>query len=151
MLTLEQIVSTDPDGIGYATMTDAEIADDIKALRKTTRARVDFDTYQQFLFDNGVVLNVMMAINDVNHAGHGVAVLVDQMLKFGAERLTSGVDMDSVGNDAIFDQMIAAGLMTAEVRTAMEALADHPASLQSLNELGAFSHLDVAKITGGSN
>ncbi|NOR69805.1 MAG: hypothetical protein GQ532_08965 [Methylomarinum sp.] len=150
-LTLQQIVTTDPDARGYASMTDADIETDIKEKRHSSRKLVSFVDFQQFLFDYGVILNVMTAKNDVNHAAHTTAVIVDQMMKFGAERLSAGVDLDNAGNDGLFDAMVASDLMSAAVRETMELLGDSPASLADINQLSGFNHLDIAKITGGAN
>lgn len=135
-MNLLELITADPDAAGYGAMNNQQVAADINDKRHAIRQRVPFGEFEQFLFDNGVVLAVFTAKNDPAHAAHAVATLADQLMAFGAERLSKGIDLDSAGNDALLDAMVSLNLMSAQVRATMEMLGDGFESLANQNGLG---------------
>lgn len=151
-MLLSEIVTTDPDSMGYASMTDAQIEDDIKnAKRHSIRVRVSFSVFMQTLIDHGILMLILQAYLDPTHLHHSTAVMIKTFLDTARENGIQSIDMDKPGNDLMFDSMQTASFMNAEQRVILEALADSPASLAEVHELTPFSHLDIAKITGGTN
>jgi uncharacterized protein (DUF362 family) len=150
-MTLAELIAADPDGRGYASMTDAQIADDINNKRHATRKRVPIADFAQAIVDNGVMQAVVAAELDIDSAAHATAKLVQAMLDNVQKYGINDIDMDKPGNDALFNAMESSGLMNETQRAELEALADVPASLADIHGLGRVKHTDVARITGGVN
>lgn len=150
-MTLAEIIAADPDGRGYASMSDAAIHADLTDPRHTQRKATSFALFNELLFDEGVTLAVVQAQQAPANPAHAVANLVAEMIDRAMKSGLSGINLDKAGNTALFDAMEGAGLMNSTQRIAVMALGDAPASLFDLHNLGSFTHLDVAKITGGAN
>jgi hypothetical protein len=150
-LTLAQIVTTDPDNRGYASMTDGQIEADIRDKRHTKRAPLPLPLFTKALFDRGIVLSLTQAELNSNHAAHAVAVLALKFVENSRDNGLGEVDMDRLDVITMMNAMVTAGLMTQTDYDEIDATATQVASLADLNNLAPFTHLDIATITGGTN
>jgi hypothetical protein len=150
-MDLTQLVTTDPDSRGYAAMTDGQIDADIRDKRHTKRGLIPLELFAKALFDRGILLAITQARLDSTHAAHATALLATEFMKDSRENGLLAIDMDSQAVINMMNALITAELMVQSDFDAIDALATQPASLADIHSLEPYTHLDIAKITGGMN
>jgi hypothetical protein len=145
--TLRMELADDPEGIGYASMSDPQAADAINACNRPTRGTVLASDVRRFVLLNGIWPRIASAAqSSPDPTVQGTAVTILQTLA------PNSFDEIRMGDPAVFaavsqmlDTMVTAGIMTDAQRIAMIALGDTHTSRAAELGLPNIHHLDVAE------
>lgn len=143
--TLRLELADDPEGIGYASMSDPEAADAINARNRPTRGTVPASDVRRYVLLNGIWPRIAAAAqSSPDPTVQGTAVTILQTLA------PNSFDEIRMGDPAVFgavsqmlNTMVTAGIMTDAQRLAMIALGN--VSVSRASELGMphIHHTDV--------
>lgn len=119
---LNSEITTDPTGVGYAGMTDAEIAASLSATTICVRQRVVVSSLVEKARELQITLALRtVALDDTKPVE--LRAICQEILSLMDGDLTATIDLDHPTAQTMFGALLQYGIMTAEQAEAIDALA----------------------------
>lgn len=147
MPRLKSELADDPLTVGYAEMSDAEVADAINLPTRPGKREVPANDVRMFVLLNGLWPAIQaVAASSTNPVHQGTAITILQTLGAGSFDVIRMNKPDIAGGVAqMLATMVEAGAMTEGHRTAMVAMGDTLISRGQELGIGRVDHLHVAE------
>jgi hypothetical protein len=148
---LRQELTDDPEGLGYATLSDPQAADLLNTANRTVRGTAQASDVRRFVLIKGLWPKIAVAAQSApDPVVQGTAITILQTLaphSFEQIRMSDTEVFDAVSQ--MLDVMVGASIMTPEQKIAMIALGDVVISRAEQLGLGYIHHIDVAEARNG--
>jgi hypothetical protein len=145
-------LADDPEGLGYAAMSDAQAADALNAPNRPGRKPVPASDVRRYVLLNGLWPGLQaLSASGTDPVQRGTAMTILQTLapnSFDSIRMNDPAIRGAVTQ--MLQTMVDAGVMAAAHRDAMVALGDAPVSRAEELGLPAVHHIDVAEARSGN-
>jgi len=119
---LREAIDADALGLGWPAMDDAAVAESMNAQSVKSRRAVPLAELYRLAIESGFLLAVESAAS-----AHAVAE-VQQAAKLAVHYITNPrfdhLDLDLVATETVLDALLQGGVLTAEQKAAIDALAD---------------------------
>lgn len=144
ILTAE--LQNDPAGLGYATMTDAEVATAINATTQAARQLVPLWQIKKAAIESNLWLAIKNAA--ASHADAQVQGVANVTLDYISDSRFENLDMDLASTQAMLGALVAGGVVTQDFVDALDAMADTTTSRANVLGLGTVSDGHVKSARG---
>ena len=140
---LNSEIETDPESVGYSTMSDAEIAASLSAAVIRIRQRVPIERLQATAMETGVYSALKMAIK-MPETPPQLAVLCETALDLVSARFAD-IDLDNPAAAQMFGTLRQYGVISTQQAAAIDALATR-ATISRAEQIGLGAAVSIEDI-----